>query len=420
MARLNPSQGAHAHLAREYLNSARKLWGKARQHRDRGRPHSVLVLYAVEHASVAAEHAQYGTDVALLNKAVELGQKVQVDALFAMGTVSHPAHPFGVPAPARKRQVRRPAGLRVLKGGKSNPVKKKGKKAPKKKKVLNINDDDAVLIAVRLAQQGNKKAQAQIYSAYYKNVERVAQKCVLGTRRSATVGDLQDTADLTQNVFLKILESLPDFKFETKEKTKAEHPALMFKAYLHFIARRECYNWSRFGKRGVEKPGQLSAKETYTLHAQLRTVPIDLREAPAISISARNVAEAIRKSIAELSKSKRDLIVMADMRGMTAKQMGAETGVAGRTAADRLDEARKDLQKRVHKRLAPVAVAKLEGLSKEDLVVAKEAALAQLAATKAEIKALEGKNDGPGKNPRRRQAPSRGRRGSALRRLMRL
>lgn len=415
MARLNPSQGAHAHLAREYLNSARKLWGKARQHRERGRPHSVLVLYALEHASVAAEHAQYGTDVALLDKAVDLGQKVQGDALFAMGTVSHPAHPFSVPAPARKRGVRRPAGLRVLKGGKSNPAKKKGKKkAAKKKKALNINDNDAVLIAVRLAQQGNKKAQAQIYSAYYASVERVAKKCVMGTRRLATVGDLQDTADLTQNVFVKILESLPDFKFQTKEKVAAKDPALMFKAYLHFIARRECYSWSRFGKRGVEKPGQLSAKETYTLHSQLRKVPIDWRETPGITISATNVAEAIRKSIAELAKPKRDLLVMADMRGMTAKQIGAEIGVAGRTAADRLGEARKDLQKRVHKRLAPVAVAKLEGLSEEDLAMAKEAALAQIAAVKAEIKALKEPTKPAKKNPRSRST------GSALRRLMRL
>lgn len=415
MALPNPVQRTHARIAQAYLKSARRLRESSRLAGARGLRggfgKQVAILHALEHASAAAEHAQWG-DPAKLMEAVALGVEIQSDALRAMGVAAHPPHGLGVPHLPHHLAPRPPTGarksLRLLKGGKQNPAKKKA--AKKKKGPLDIKDDHAVQLAVGAARKGKREAFGRIYTAFYPDVYRVALHQVKGGRGATTSGDHAEAEDLTQSTFITIMEKIKDFQFLDKDGKPIRQPARMFGSWIATIARNKANDWSR----GLTKDAK--RKAVTRLKSQVAEIAADLRGPPSITLRAESIAEAIRKTLAELPAKRRDLILMADLQGMTAEQMAENAGVARRTVVDHLMEARKDLQRRLHARLAPskVTMEEIESMSQEELAKVHESVSAQLQAAQAQLKKVEGKK--PGDNPRRKTR----RNPSALRRLMRL
>jgi RNA polymerase sigma-70 factor (ECF subfamily) len=373
MARPNPAAHIHGQLADKHYRAAQSQLRTARGIKGYSR---ALVLYnAMEQAALAADHAQYG-DESLLLASVELGARAQNQALAMLGAYG----PQDAPASRRL-----------------NP-KKKGKK--KKKQRLDTDDEGAVLKVVEKAQKGDRAAYARLYEAFRGRVYKGALRCVLAGRPRPTGGDLADAADVTQAAFLKAMDKLD--KFEGKSK---------FYTWLYRITLNECMAWSRLmGKSASLKQAQKLKRE-----AERGEIPSALLESFSYTVTAERVADVIRESLARLPKKQRDLIVMADMKGMRVKEIGEEQNLAKQVISDRLKVARKELQKLIHKRLAPakeVTPEKIQKLTEEqgeDLV----ASLArQLEAMQADIAKLKS----AGEKKKKTGNPG----GDAFRRIMRL
>lgn len=385
MAHRNPAAHVHGRLAEQHYRAAMRLHRASRQAKGSGK--AIALFNTIEQAALAADHAQYG-DESLLLPAVQLSQRAQTQALGMMGTFGPIESPT---APAWRGADR----------GRLNP-KKKGKKKAKKKERLDGRDEEAVIKVVEKAQKGDRAAYARLFDAYQGRVYKGALRCVLAGRPRPTSGDLADANDITQAAFTKALEKLD--KFEGKSK---------FFTWLYRITLNECMTWSRLmGKTASLKQARKLHKE-----AEQREIPAVLLESFSYTVEAERVADVIREALARLPKKQRDIIVMADMKGMSAQQIADSTKKVRRTVARDLLEARKDLQKLVHKRLAPakeVTPEKIQKLTEEqgeDLV----ASLArQLAKMQADIGKLKAAGDKKKKNP------SRGGRAAALRGMMRL
>lgn len=392
MAHRNPAEHVHGRLAKQHYQAAVKLHRASGRAKGSGK--AIALFNTIEQAALAADHAQYG-DESILLPAVELSQRAQTQALGMMGTFG-PIDPIEEVPPGRSRY---PGGR--VRRGRLNP-KKKGKKKAKKKERLDGRDEEAVIKVVEKAQKGDRAAYARLFDAYQGRVYKGALRCVLAGRPRPTSGDLADANDITQAAFTKALEKLD--KFEGKSK---------FFTWLYRITLNECMTWSRLmGKTASLKQARKLHKE-----AEQREIPAVLLESFSYTVEAERVADVIREALARLPKKQRDIIVMADMKGMSAQQIADSTKKVRRTVARDLLEARKDLQKLVHKRLAPakeVTPEKIQKLTEEqgeDLVASLARQLAKMQADIGKLKAA---------GEKKKKNPSRGGRAAALRGMMRL
>ena len=152
---------------------------------------------------------------------------------------------------------------------------------------------------VRLAQQRDEKAFAQLYEAYF---DRIYRYIVI------RIGDATEAEDMTQQVFLKVLHSISSFRWAGKP----------FSAWLFRIAHNQVVDHLRRKTRRT-------------------TVPIE--EAPPIIDPGRNPEEALEikmdmeqvsRAARELTGAQREVISLRFAGGMSiaevAKAMGRTEG----------------------------------------------------------------------------------------------
>jgi len=363
MARTNPTQPVHAHVAKSYLKSARKL-SRLRA--------PAAGLHALEHAVAAAEHAQYSGDVHLLDEAVGLASQLQSRVLADMGS------------------DREMLAVPILW---TNP----------KAKVPDREDEEAIVELVSQTQAGNQEAFGALYSLYYDRVYQIALNCVRAGRKGWSIGDQQNAKDLTQNAFLTALEKISSFQGKSK-----------FYTWLYRIVTNNCKQWSRRLGRFAK-----SVRPTAKIQEEIAGISPGIATGTAgYSLGARRIARAVAAAMDSLSEKNRELVRLADMEKMSAaKIMEVVGGFADRQlVADALTKARTKLQKDIHERLgADVSVTpeKLMTMSPPEQKEAMEdlKAEAELLAEESKkmdvaIKALEEAKKraggGPGQNPHKR------------------
>lgn len=157
-------------------------------------------------------------------------------------------------------------------------------------------------------------------------------------------GESESAKDLVQETFLNAYRGLKGFRGEARVST-----------WLYTIASRACMRMRR--KRKGEPEHELSLDEFIpTSEGELRLqIPID-GLTPEEALQNKQLREALDRAINQLPKKYRMTLVLRDMEGLSAKEVGAIMGANERAVKSRLHRARLFVRKELSAR----------GLSHED------------------------------------------------------
>lgn len=138
------------------------------------------------------------------------------------------------------------------------------------------------------AQQGDAAVIGELYERYHASIFRYLYY---------RVGDRQTAEDLTSEVFLRLIHSLPGF-----------HPQkVSFQAWLFQIARNIVIDDYR--------------KQSVRNHVELEEHLIAGTDDPSNTIEANLTSESLRQALNKLSDEQRDVIVMRFVAGMPINEV---------------------------------------------------------------------------------------------------
>lgn len=170
---------------------------------------------------------------------------------------------------------------------------------------------------------------AEFDRLYRDNVERIHRFA------QRMCGQGEDVQDLVQETFLKAYRGLHGFRGEAQAST-----------WLYTIAARACIRMRR--KRKGEPQHELSLDEfipTSTGELRLQIPAEGLTPEEALEI--KEVRRALHEAIQALPQKYRLVLVLRDMEGLTAKEVGSIMGLNERAVKSRLHRARLFVRKRL-------------------------------------------------------------------------
>jgi RNA polymerase sigma-70 factor (ECF subfamily) len=141
-------------------------------------------------------------------------------------------------------------------------------------------------------------------------------------------GETELAKDLVQETFLNAYQGLKDFRGEAK-----------FSTWLYTIASRACIRLRR--RRRGEPEHKLSLDEFVpTSEGEFRLqIPLD-RLSPEEALQNKELRQALDQAIDKLPSKYRMALVLRDMEGLSAKEVGAIMGVNEHAVKSRLHRAR--------------------------------------------------------------------------------
>ena len=141
-------------------------------------------------------------------------------------------------------------------------------------------------------------------------------------------GEVESAKDLVQETFLNAYRGLKDFRGEAQVST-----------WLYTIASRACMRMRR--KRVGEPERELSLDEFIpTSEGEFRLqIPMD-GLSPEEALQNKELREVLNQAIDKLPKKYRMTLVLRDMEGLSAKEVGSIMGVNERAVKSRLHRAR--------------------------------------------------------------------------------
>ena len=141
-------------------------------------------------------------------------------------------------------------------------------------------------------------------------------------------GEVEAAKDLVQETFLNAYRGLKDFRGDAQIST-----------WLYTIASRACMRMRR--KRKGEPQRELSLDEFVpTSEGEFRLqIPID-GLTPEQALENKELREALDQAINKLPKKYRMTLVLRDMEGLSAKEVGTIMGLNERAVKSRLHRAR--------------------------------------------------------------------------------
>ncbi len=141
-------------------------------------------------------------------------------------------------------------------------------------------------------------------------------------------GEAESAKDLVQETFLNAYQGLKDFRGEAKVST-----------WLYTIASRVCMRMRR--KRKGEPEHELSLEEFVpTSEGEFRLqIPMN-GLSPEEALQNKELRQALDQAIEKLPQKYRMALVLRDMEGLSAKEVGAVMGVNEQAVKSRLHRAR--------------------------------------------------------------------------------
>jgi RNA polymerase sigma-70 factor (ECF subfamily) len=141
-------------------------------------------------------------------------------------------------------------------------------------------------------------------------------------------GEAESAKDLVQETFLNAYRGLKDFRGEARVST-----------WLYTIASRACIRMRR--KRKGEPEHELSLEEFVpTSGGEFRLqIPMD-GLSPEEALQNKELRQALDQAIDKLPKKYRVALVLRDMEGLSAKEVGTIMGLNERAVKSRLHRAR--------------------------------------------------------------------------------
>src|SRR5581483_5458060 len=146
-------------------------------------------------------------------------------------------------------------------------------------------------------------------------------------------GPSEEAYDLVQETFLNAYRGLPAFRGEAQLST-----------WLYRIAVRACARMHR-GQRGDRRQDlSLDALLPDGAGPWQRYLPVE-RRTPEKALENKQLREALNKALDALPKPYRVVLVLRDMEGLRAKEVGAIMGLSERAVKSRLHRARLFIRK---------------------------------------------------------------------------
>lgn len=148
-------------------------------------------------------------------------------------------------------------------------------------------------------------------------------------------GDREDAQDVAQETLLTMARSLRAFRGESSVST-----------WLYTIARSFCIKKRRRSKFAPAHPISLDAPEG----EHLQGLP-DLGPSPERTAYGREIGAALDASIAALDPAQREVLLLRDVEGLSAPEVGTVLGLSVDAVKSRLHRARLAVRQRVAPRL---------------------------------------------------------------------
>jgi RNA polymerase sigma-70 factor (ECF subfamily) len=191
-------------------------------------------------------------------------------------------------------------------------------------RAASINIDDSVL--VQQSQAGDTTAMERLILKYQNRIYNVVLRMC---------GNPDDAAELSQETFVKVIESIDKFKGRSS-----------FYTWLFRIAVNLTLNHIQRNARTATR--SLDAEETEPeggTQQLLRDFLSDDRAAdPAVLAQSRELCELARKCLLELEEPQRTVVVLRDIEGMDYAQIAEVMNIELGTVRSRLSRARSNLR----------------------------------------------------------------------------
>jgi RNA polymerase sigma-70 factor (ECF subfamily) len=159
----------------------------------------------------------------------------------------------------------------------------------------------------------------RLYRDHVDRIHRFAQRLC---------GHADDAKDLVQDTFLNAYRGLKQFRGEAKLST-----------WLYTIASRACIRMRR--KRKGEPERELSLEEFIpTSDGEFRLQIPTEGLTPEEALANKELRSALQEAIQKLPKKYRLVLVLRDMEGLSAKEVGSIMGLNERAVKSRLHRAR--------------------------------------------------------------------------------
>lgn len=178
---------------------------------------------------------------------------------------------------------------------------------------------------IRKIREGDVSAFEQLFNSYQKRVYNLIYRMV---------GNDQDAADLTQEVFVRI--------YSARHRLQSEEA---FGAYIRTIATNLCRDHFRKVKRRVKAD---SLNEPISVDGgEVEKEVADWSTNPERTLEKKDLQAAVQGALDTLSDEHRAVVVLHHIEGMDLKDIAQELGVPEGTVKSRLARARDELKRKL-------------------------------------------------------------------------
>ena len=171
---------------------------------------------------------------------------------------------------------------------------------------------------------GDDKAFSEIVLTYQKKVFNIAFR-MLGNREEAK--------ELSQEVFLSVLDSIKELREEVK-----------FESWLTQITLNHCRNrWKYLKRRQYFKTDSLD-DPIETEDGEMERQVLDPSDNPETLLEKKMIRQFVQRGLSKLKEDQREMIVLRDLQGYSYEEIGKLFSLPEGTIKSRLHRARMDLK----------------------------------------------------------------------------
>jgi RNA polymerase sigma-70 factor (ECF subfamily) len=170
----------------------------------------------------------------------------------------------------------------------------------------------------------------KVYDANYRRVLQLLTRMV----------GPDEAEDLTQTVFAKAAQALPNFRGDAEPST-----------WLYRIALHVASDWLR-GRSAHERKLTIRLPEGEDGELSLSTsaTSVDDQPSPEDELARKQFADCIRAEIGKFPESHRSVLILGELGGLSDDEVAATLGISRANAKVRLHRARAQLRKTIESR----------------------------------------------------------------------